>query len=274
MGDNNKASRDFLDYLLPFLAQVVVQDGIFWIHYFKEHPLSVLLLNVMPPDYERWAAQQRAWINEKEASRNMSRINEFGSAAQASFDYLHGEIKRQSEQLQRQSMQIDRLVVGLLQNKVPVQASTAVHIQASTVSVHADARGAVLAVPPNQLRNTPLVPPIPSGMPNSMAQLRHEHETLKLANFNSAPSRRGWSSALKVAYNRRSYLYKVLLERARCQRNHAGMDRRIEIAAMRMDEEIKTNGMTNTAQYLAYLKERDPSRKSRVRRHQRVSDNS
>ena len=54
--------RFFLFELLPYLAKVVVQDGIYWIKHYPNHEVSRLILNAMPPEYQRWAVKARSDI--------------------------------------------------------------------------------------------------------------------------------------------------------------------------------------------------------------------
>ena len=71
-GDDCSASRHFIDIILPFFAEVLVQDGIYWL---QNHPhnsgtqlLQTLLLNKTGNEsYSFWATRKRA------AVRNMVR---------------------------------------------------------------------------------------------------------------------------------------------------------------------------------------------------------
>ena len=56
LGDHSEAAKNFLHEVLPFLATVIFQDGIYWVARFPNHEASHLLLNIMPAAYERWAA--------------------------------------------------------------------------------------------------------------------------------------------------------------------------------------------------------------------------
>mmetsp|Transcript_15694 Transcript_15694/g.26268 ORF Transcript_15694/g.26268 Transcript_15694/m.26268 type:complete len:160 (+) Transcript_15694:1227-1706(+) len=117
----------------------------------------------------------------------------------------------------------------------------------------------------SRLRNTAAMPPIPTHMPESMAQLLHEHMSMKLDRFANAPQRRGWGPALKVAYGRRAYLMKRVRERATNQRNSFSMDRRMDIAVAAMDDELKAATLSGTSQYHKHLKRVDPATKGRSR---------
>lgn len=68
-GDHSLAAENFLSRLFPYLARVVVQDGIYWVKYFPAHDATKLLLNVMPPGYELWAAKARKEIDDLVANK-------------------------------------------------------------------------------------------------------------------------------------------------------------------------------------------------------------
>jgi hypothetical protein len=53
--DPGVSARNFVYKLLPFLAQVVVQDGVFWIRQWPDHPVSNLLHAQLPNSYSRIA---------------------------------------------------------------------------------------------------------------------------------------------------------------------------------------------------------------------------
>ena len=92
-GDNCMASRHFLDVILPFFAEVIVQDGIYWL---QKHPLNsgtrllqTLLLNKTGDEsYSFWATRKRAVVrnmvqeiainneNFEEQFRNFRRVQE------------------------------------------------------------------------------------------------------------------------------------------------------------------------------------------------------
>ena len=66
------------------MAQVVVQDGIYWIRDFPDHEISRLLLQVMPPNYQSWAKETRKKITEDELKTNevlASNLNDSTKAA-------------------------------------------------------------------------------------------------------------------------------------------------------------------------------------------------
>jgi hypothetical protein len=258
-GDKSKAAANFLNEMLPFLALVVVQDGIFWLRDWPAHPICRFLLDVMPPDYERWAAEKRIEVQEAEVSRGDSQVETLNGAAQASYDRL----ARQNED---NGKKIDALckVVQELTNSLHR------HRTAESPRVPIPAPAAAMAPPSvnESLRNTPHMPSIPTAMPESMSQLLLEHEKLfKLDRFTVSASRKGWMPALKLAYSRRQYLYEQLIARANGQRNAFSFERRKELAAKRMDEELVAACLTGTSQFYKFLKSKDPSTKPRARRN-------
>lgn len=65
-GDNSEAARNFLFEVLPFLARVAVQDGVYFLRDYPNHEISMRLKNAMPADYERWAKSARDEVTEIE----------------------------------------------------------------------------------------------------------------------------------------------------------------------------------------------------------------
>jgi hypothetical protein len=77
-GDGSDAATNFLEETLPYLAEVVVQNGIFWIHDYPNHPISRLLLHALTNNYAHIAAKKRQWVKDEimrhsqSAARNLS----------------------------------------------------------------------------------------------------------------------------------------------------------------------------------------------------------
>ncbi len=67
MSDNGMAARNFVNHLLPFLATIILQDGVYFTVSYPDHPYSTLLLHKMHGEgYEEWSARMRDLILEKE----------------------------------------------------------------------------------------------------------------------------------------------------------------------------------------------------------------
>ena len=54
-GDQNICAQNLLFETLPSLAEVVIQDGMYWVHDFPNHEATCQLLNILPPDYAEYA---------------------------------------------------------------------------------------------------------------------------------------------------------------------------------------------------------------------------
>jgi hypothetical protein len=92
-GDQSKCSANFLYELLPWLAAIVIQDGIFWIVDFPGHEVSRLLLHAMPPWYPRWAASARRECRAMTANQQQDKINAMNEGSRAAFALLMEEVK-------------------------------------------------------------------------------------------------------------------------------------------------------------------------------------
>ena len=279
MGDKCDAARNFLEKLLPWLAEVVVQDGVYWIDRYPEHFISVLLRRAMPANYETWAKKKRERIEIALTLRADSYVASLNGAAQKSFDRLvklvsdskHEMMAAFETALEKQSQEIKVLsgmFVALQENvehgrnrreqrvRVPAAAGPSQH--------PAPARTIV-----DMLRPRPLIPAIPPAMPKSMMQLLAEHdEYLSLGQYAVPSSRRNWSAPTKLAYSRRRYLYDILVKRASQMRNALDMQGRKRRMAAIMDEEMRSKDLCNTSQYMKYLKSLDSTTKKRTRRVQ------
>jgi len=84
-GDKSTAAANFLYETLPYLAMVIVQDGIYWIHDFPNHEITRLLLHAMPPWYPQWAAGARAECERMTLNRQDNQVNHLNDAAKAAF---------------------------------------------------------------------------------------------------------------------------------------------------------------------------------------------
>lgn len=60
-GDHCKAAESFLLKVLPFLAKVIIQDGIYWIHHHPQNSASQILLGTKIGTvwYTNWARTSR-----------------------------------------------------------------------------------------------------------------------------------------------------------------------------------------------------------------------
>jgi hypothetical protein len=68
-GDKSKGAEHFLFEVLPFLSEVICQDGIFWVHHFPKNPATRQLISRLEnktgtQNYIDWAKQKRKEVEE------------------------------------------------------------------------------------------------------------------------------------------------------------------------------------------------------------------
>ena len=67
--DKGMSAKNFVNTLLPFLAEIVVQDGIYFTTMYPQHPYSKMLLQKLQPlGYEQWSTDMRASIENREVT--------------------------------------------------------------------------------------------------------------------------------------------------------------------------------------------------------------
>ena len=66
LGDKSDAAYNFVYRTMPFLAETMIQDGIFWIRDYPNHTVSLRLLSVMPAYYANWAMLARKKVSQEE----------------------------------------------------------------------------------------------------------------------------------------------------------------------------------------------------------------
>lgn len=271
MGDKCEAARNFLNKMLPWLAEVVIQDGVYWIDRYPEHFISILLRRAMPANYEAWAKEQRNRIDREVTLRADSYVASLNGAAQRSFDRLLKLVLESRNELmaalEGQSQEIKGLAQRIGSQEKEEEGRNRRRDRGEAVgNVGACTEGRPSRTVVDLLRPRPLVPPIPSTMPLSMTQLLLEHdEFLHLGNYGLPASRQSWPNQVKMAFSRRKYLYDILTKRASQMRNTLDMQSRKRRVAAMMDEEMKSRDLANTSQYMSYLKSSDPKRNKRQR---------
>ena len=87
--EGDKEGRNFVFELLPFFAEVVVQDGIYWVKDFPRHPMSQLLIQNIP-NYLPWAETKRAEVVALTNSFDDEQIKRLNLACQAALNSLKG----------------------------------------------------------------------------------------------------------------------------------------------------------------------------------------
>jgi hypothetical protein len=78
-------ARHFIMELLPYLAEVCVQDGIYLIEDYPEHAISILLLQRIS-NYSEWARQKRHDIESMEGNYDADRLLALNEGVRASYN--------------------------------------------------------------------------------------------------------------------------------------------------------------------------------------------
>jgi hypothetical protein len=117
------------------------------------------------------------------------------------------------------------------------------------------------------LRNVPLVPPIPTAMPESVRHLIAVWHGNDMMRFITADKSQ-WDSALRNRFSRWKYIYEKVCEKEQAMRNHGERvedeRQRLSRAARALDTIREDLGLS-MRQYLTYLKEGDHTLQRRQR---------
>jgi hypothetical protein len=240
---------NFLQKLLPFLARVLVQDGVYWVEMDPRHKVSRLLISVFGDRYLEWADKQRKKVREIKENATNNQIQALDAGAQAALssiksdvlpipraiEILTAEVRNlrkaveasASASAQQQQMQLRTLVmnhsIGLRQNP-PTTGATRERM--------------VELCPP-----ATSVPYFTTDLPASMQKLLEEHLQNKLEEYKGV-SKESWGSALAMAYSRRSYLFRLIVAKAVKLRSGNDMAFKQQEAARQLDEERGTMTMS------------------------------
>ena len=122
-GDTSDAATNFLFGVLPFLAKVVVQDGIYWLRDYPSHEVSRLLRDVMPANYERWCRETREKIREEERQNSDVLTSSLNEGAKAALLAVKDSLKSEMQTLQS-NLSIVSSKLGNIENQLNLLAST------------------------------------------------------------------------------------------------------------------------------------------------------
>ena len=272
-GDSSEAAKNFLYGVLPFLAKVVIQDGIYWVHDYPTHEISRLLLEVMPPNYECWSMETRKKNIEEETNENEALSSCLNEGAKAALLAVKETIKKEMKELQSNISSVSsklnqiEMQLNLLarhENEVlpPPQQVPPIPPPPTNVPTAAQLPHPTQTVD-EVLRNSSRVPTFPPSLPRSMQGMLHEYVEYKLSRWETAKMS-GWPSNVKQAFSRRKYVNNVMKGRAMIL-HHGSFEQRLIRAVDNMENERKSLGKS-VFTYIVYLKENDPSVKTRKRK--------
>ena len=105
-GDTRECAKHFLEMVIPFLAMVVVQDGVFWINDYPNSEASRLLISMMPSTYPNWALDARKRIRNEIKDVGSVKIDELNATAQRAFNLMVGVQEQHHQKASQQQQQV------------------------------------------------------------------------------------------------------------------------------------------------------------------------
>jgi Centromere DNA-binding protein complex CBF3 subunit, domain 2 len=101
-GDKSEAAENFIKKTLPFLAKVVLQDGVYWIHDFPDHPVSRLLTFITanrniragrrPHPYVQFGNRCREWAQQQQEHLPEDQLQQLHSATRNTVHVLANQV--------------------------------------------------------------------------------------------------------------------------------------------------------------------------------------
>ena len=295
-GDDSKAASNFLHETLPFLAKVVIQDGIYWIHDFPNHTASRHLLHVMPADYPQFARNARAWAHQQHLGLGAHQMTAMQTQTQQAFHTVNHRFSTFENQFSSLRNDVQQ-VLALLQQKDGTANGTANGNNGGGYGGGKDNGNGELfscagGPPPSpirrfvgwvagkvqggekelqehpeqvqqvqKLRSVPHIPPFPTGMPKSWADLQVQHSAYHLEKHTTA-HKTHWPDNVRNAYSKRVYLFNHLVATANRMHGPAPLGTKLPLAAARLDAQRDGVSMNKV---LRQLKSVDPAKRKRNR---------
>lgn len=117
----------------------------------------------------------------------------------------------------------------------------------------------------NALQNAPIVPPIPTQLPQSLQQLVQQHFEHRLQNFNNS-CKAHWPSNIRQAFSKRKYLFSYIEDRAVRLRGPETIQAKMMLVALRLDQTERAGQSVD--KFMTTLRNADPNRRHRRPRRQ------
>jgi hypothetical protein len=165
MSDNGMAARNFVNHLLPFLATIILQDGVYFTVSYPDHPYSTLLLHKMHGEgYEEWSARMRDLILEKEViiQQNREENDKYAAllrTAEKSIQSMHS-VEGRLHDLTKLLINSQGASEGNARWLPNDSANEAVRVTLDFSTVDGMSREAITVTPP-QKYSGPIVPTLP-----------------------------------------------------------------------------------------------------------------
>jgi hypothetical protein len=113
--DPGESAFHFVEEVMPFLANVLVQDGIFFTHQFPNHPISRLLLHRLPPGYPRIAQHFRELVYDAIDSKAAADRSDSHHKQQvtATLNLIAEQIENMNTKINRLDQKINQFATGV-----------------------------------------------------------------------------------------------------------------------------------------------------------------
>jgi hypothetical protein len=185
---------NFLKKLLPFMARVLVQDGVFWVEMDPQHEVSRLLVSVFGERYIQWADKQRKAVREIESNATNKQIQALDAGAQAALSSVNSNvipIKQVLEKLVTEIKNLRETVDNNAQQQMQKNHTLAMMSQSTGLRQNPPTMGATRERMVELCPPATLVPYFPTELPSSMQSLLEEHLQYKLEEFKGVSKRLG-----------------------------------------------------------------------------------
>jgi len=225
-GDKGEAARNFLWKVLPYLSEVILQDGIYWIQDFPTHEVSIRLKSIQ--GYEQWANEARIEIANRAESQSNAAIAQLSVSCQTAFNHLQNA---QNEKF----AELKNLILGVNQQVQVIERNQTAHVypmfrpmlrnffaptpffapgnQAVIRSTTANAAmtNTNAATAPNAVITTfngtaaagqTAIPIFPRTLPNTMKELVEQHLRCSLESYYTA-TKTQWPQATQMMFSKR-----------------------------------------------------------------------
>jgi hypothetical protein len=275
----DKATENFLLTILPHLAKVITQNGIYWLAHFPEHHVSRLLLKIFGESYVNWATEKRQWVQDHEGGVQDRQIENLNSGAQAALASVQNRLVEQGNTLQRIETKLDTSVKTtnemIMQRLLALENRQWQQQPTSTNNNEEGSENCNISMTNSraigfQVEHRPIIygatrirmlelapslgqPAIPMEMPPTIQDLVFEHLDLALEDYAKNANKKQWPNALRMRLSRREFIFQAVLKKAKELRgiDHAA---NLQEASRLLDEDRQSMSITK---YYGYLKSRD-----------------
>lgn len=267
--------NNFLFKTLPFLATVLVQDGIHWVTSpeTQHHDVSRLLVRVFGARYLDWAKQQMEKMQDTAEEVEERQIGALNAGAQAAFSSAHRNQMKAEQRGERLAVEIRQGFADMITQQQQWQQRVERQCKQKTVAV----RGLGLQDPPvRTIASTnpdraclvSLLPPpppaealVPQKLPNTMIKLLEEHLRHGIEQHDGVSKAHWADSGLAMRLSRRAYLHKLVVEKAKGLTGFSDLAALLQESARLLDVD---RGSMTLRQFMEDQKRKDSATKKRT----------